>query len=309
MKCSRCERTAVFENRPSKEGLCKMHFMNSVEKRFKMEIRSQILFKKENNVISVAISGGKDSSVLLYLLNKVLGKKKNVTLNALTIDEGIEGYRSNGLDSAIFLCSSLGIQHRIISFREAYNTEMDLVVKNEKLEGSPCAYCGPMRRDLMNRMSTEVNADYVALGINLDDYSQSILMNVMRGDFDKMLRMAPHNRKVEGLVPRIVPLRRIYEKEIKLYAILAEIPHDTGWCPYAMKAQRNLARDLLNNMEEHQPGTKLAIEKFLERLKNDHTQSDSITLAEKCTICGNPSNGKYCQACIRSGRINMENKN
>ena len=45
-------------------------------------------------------------------------------------------------------------------------------------------------------------------------------------DYKKMLRMAPHKNRIKGLVPRIIPLRKIYEKEVKLYAILEGIEHD-----------------------------------------------------------------------------------
>ncbi|MHB1440970.1 MAG: TIGR00269 family protein [Cuniculiplasma sp.] len=303
MKCARCDQIAVFESKPSHMALCRGHFMESVEKRFRTEIRKQVHFRNGNTTIGVAISGGKDSSVLLHLLWKTLNKKRNVILKAFTIDEGIEGYRNAGLISAQNLCKELRISHDTISFRDGFNTEMDKVVRNGNLEGSPCAYCGPMRRDLMNRMSEEFQADYVALGINLDDYSQSIMMNVLRGDYDKMLRMAPHRNLVDGLVPRIIPLRKIYEKEVKLYAILAGIEHDMGWCPYSMEAQRNKVRDLLNRIEEESPGTKLAIEGFLEKLQQAGIGENAATLTQKCSICGNPSNGPVCQGCIRSGRF------
>lgn len=302
MKCSKCEQTAVFESKPTGSSLCKFHFVESVERRFKQEIRRQVHFNNGNTTIGVAISGGKDSSVLLYLLWKTMQKKKNVVLKAFTIDEGIEGYRSEGLKTAEKLCNKLGISHEVITFSGSFNTEMDQVVRSGNLQGSPCAYCGPMRRDLMNRMSEEFNADYVALGINLDDYSQSIMMNVLRGDYEKMLRMAPHKNRIQGLVPRIIPLRKIYEKEVKLYAILEGIEHDMGWCPYAMEAQRNKVRSLLNSIEENSPGTKLAIEGFLEKLQKHDIKQEEITLTEKCLICGNPSNGPYCQSCIRNGK-------
>ncbi len=306
MKCSMCDQAAVYESRPAKSAMCKFHFTESVEKRFKQEIRKQVHFKKGLTTIGVAISGGKDSSVLLYLLWKTMNKKKNAILKAFTIDEGIEGYRGEGIKSAQSLCQKLGIKHEVISFAGSFNTDMDSVVKSKHLEGSPCAYCGPMRRDLMNRTSWNYDADYVALGINLDDYSQSIMMNVMRGDYGKMLRMAPHRNLIEGLVPRIIPLRRIYEKEVKLYAILEGIEHDMGWCPYSLEAQRNRVRALLNSIEEETPGTKLAIEGFLEKLQEKNITSGEKKATERCKICGNPSNGPYCQSCIRNGRAGKQ---
>mgnify|MGYP001193855195 CR=1 FL=1 len=50
---------------------------------------------------------------------------------------------------------------------------------------------------------------------NLDDMAQSILMNLQKGEIDRSVRLAPHtNSQIEGLVPRIVPLRWVPEQEI-----------------------------------------------------------------------------------------------
>ena len=303
MKCSSCGNEAVYESRPTASFLCAGHFRESVEKRFRHELRKELTMGRKNITIAVAISGGKDSSVLLHLLHKTLSMRRDVKLVAFTVDEGIKGYRPPGIESARNLCLKLGVEHRVMSFREIHGTEMDEVVASAKSEGSPCAYCGPMRRDIMNRMSIDFHADYVALGINMDDHSQSVMMNVLRGDFGKMLRMAPHDHSVEGLVPRIVPMRKIYEKEAKLYAILEGIEHDDGWCPYSEGARRNRIRELLSQLEEETPGTKAAIGNFFDEMRNASPVSGKKLSSGKCEICGEPSSGKICQSCIRSGKM------
>ncbi len=295
MQCSFCKEKAVFEALYNGTSLCREHFFNSVEKRFRQELREQISLNGERTRISVAISGGKDSSVLLYLLHKTLSERRDIMLDAFTIDEGIEGYRSEGLKSAIELSSNLGIPHRTLSFMEAFGRDMDGIVKSG-IEGTPCSRCGPMRRKLINEASLNVNSNYVALGMNLDDYSQSVLMNVARGDLERTLRMAPH-QKIDGtLVPRIVPLRRIYEKEIKLYAVLRGIPHDSGWCPYSEAAQRNRFRDILNELETISPGTKFSVLNFSDSLRKVINANRLVTIG-KCSLCGSPSSEEVCQTC------------
>ncbi|EQD79860.1 protein belonging to Uncharacterized protein family UPF0021, partial [mine drainage metagenome] len=134
------------------------------------------------------------------------------------------------------------------------------------------------------------------LGMNLDDYSQSILMNVARGDLVRTLRMAPHMKIGDEMIPRIVPLRKIYEKEVKLYAVLKNITHDSGWCPYSAAAQRNRFRDMLNELETSSPGTKFAIVNFSDALRSAIPR-ETVTSLGKCSRCGSPTSDNMCQTC------------
>lgn len=296
MKCSRCAADAVYEAKYSGEMLCGNHLVESVEKRIRKEIREQIDFHRSGTRIAVATSGGKDSSATLFSLHKILGGRKDVTLSAFTIDEGIAGYRDSGLGNAKSLCSKLGIEHSVLSFREAYGTTMDEVVRDNS-EVIPCSRCGPMRRQLMNTESLNLDADYVALGINLDDYAQSILMNVARGDVERMARMAPHSREKVGLVRRVLPLRRIPEKEVVLYALINGIKFDSSWCPYYSRAQRNTFRDIVETLEERTPGASFSILNFLDGIRPSLDEKFGETMLNRCRICGQPTSREVCATC------------
>jgi uncharacterized protein (TIGR00269 family) len=304
MKCSICGATAVYEVKYNGSALCKNHFIEYVEKRVKREIRNQVDFNKKNVKISVAISGGKDSSATLFLLHRILSERRNLELTAFTVDEGIEGYRNTGLDKAEKLCKSLGIKHDIISYKENYGYTLDEIMKIDKKTIS-CSHCGPMRRQLMNKISEYTGSDYVALGINLDDYAQSILMNVAKGDVARYARMAPHTYTREGLVPRILPLRKIPEKEVVLYAILNGIDFDSSWCPYYSMAQRNTFREIIERLEKETPGTKFAIVKFFDEtrkaIKDNYDQEN--TVLNRCKICGAPTPGEICEVCMDMEQI------
>ena len=90
---------------------------------------------------------------------------------------------------------------------------------------TPCSYCGVFRRQGINHLATRVNADVIALGHNLDDMAQTIMMNMQNGDLERTLRLAPHtNTPLEGMAPRIVPLRWVPEQEIHLYALHRNLP-------------------------------------------------------------------------------------
>ncbi len=298
MKCTICGRDAVYEARYSGELLCAQHFTASVDRRIKREIRDQVSFSDHHITISVAVSGGKDSSVTLFALAGLLGGRKDVTLKAFTVDEGIEGYRSTGMEKARKLSEMLGVPHSTITFRDHFGTTMDRVV-SENPDAIPCSRCGPMRRQMMNVESLSLDSDYVALGLNLDDYSQSILMNVARGDVARLARMAPHTSSREGMVRRILPLRRIPEKEVMLYAILKGIDFDASWCPYYGKAQRNTFREVVDSLEERFPGTRFALLNFLDRIRPSIKISSDSGVG-KCEICGQPSSSSICPVCASS---------
>jgi uncharacterized protein (TIGR00269 family) len=299
MECSICQRKAVYHYRYNGSSACREHFNENFEKRVKQEIRNQVKFRKPVTHISVAISGGKDSSVTLSILVKLLKERRDVKISAFTVDEGIEGYRSSGLQSSIDLCNSLGIAHSTRSYMEEFGTSMDRVVLQNP-HVIPCSRCGPMRRNLINNISTMQEADYVALGLNLDDYAQSVMMNVVRGDLERMKRMAPHLQTKEGLVRRILPLMRIPEKEVVAYEVLNGIPFDSSWCPYYSRAQRNTFREMIGSMEEKSPGAKFGILRFSEELRKQIPNDNAEYTLNRCQECGSPTSGNVCSVCMNS---------
>ena len=89
-----CDKPAVVEQAYSGRILCGKHLAKSVRKKISKELRVQLpLVKGQHTTVLVAVSGGKDSAVLLDAIVELLGKRRDVTVVAGTVDEGIEGYR------------------------------------------------------------------------------------------------------------------------------------------------------------------------------------------------------------------------
>ena len=300
MKCALCSKEAVIYLPYAGSSFCGSHFIERFERVVKKEVRDQIRFHNNSGRISVALSGGKDSSVTLYSLASILGRRKNVNLTAFTVDEGIRGYRDRSIETARKLCNNLGIDHEVISYSNVFDTTMDDQVSAGLNGKSPCAICGPMRRQLINMAADRTGSDYVALGMNSDDIAQSVLMNVSRGDLDRLLRMAPHRNGIPGLIPRVTPLRSLSEREVLLYSMLKEIPHDSGWCPYYSQAQRNLFRNVADQIEERYPGSKLAMGKLQGQVRKAISQEKEISI-DMCRKCGMPSSSELCSVCRNSG--------
>jgi uncharacterized protein (TIGR00269 family) len=280
--------------RYSGEHLCDAHFRASVEKRVHRELRQQGPFKEGR--IAVALSGGKDSVVTLRLLHETFAANPRVEIRAVTIDEGIAGYRPPSIDVARRHCEALGIEHTVLSYEETAGVTMDRVVVHPARVHAPCAYCGVLRRRNLNEAARRVGATHLATGHNLDDVAQSILMNHLRGDVDRLAKMGPHRGdKVQpGLVPRVLPLRVIPEKEVALYAILRGFEFHDGECPYAAEATRGRYRDVLLDLEEHEPGTRHALVAGYDKLA-PLLRSEAKLGA--CATCGEPTSGVTCRAC------------
>src|SRR5512137_277900 len=93
-KCDKCKAKAAVFIRYSGAHLCPEHFCEFVEKRVKHELRKQLSLEGGER-IAVAVSGGKDSTVALHLVHKILGNRRSLELAAITVDEGIAGYRES----------------------------------------------------------------------------------------------------------------------------------------------------------------------------------------------------------------------
>src|SRR3989338_7585666 len=88
--CERCGNDRAVTLSYGPHHFCKNHFIHFFEKRVKKTIRAFNLIEK-NELVVAGLSGGKDSAALVSILAEVIPRKEN--LIAVSIDEGIEGYR------------------------------------------------------------------------------------------------------------------------------------------------------------------------------------------------------------------------
>jgi len=267
-----------------------------VEKRFRRAVYEGGMARPGERV-GVALSGGKDSVSLLYLMTE-LGRRMNFQVVALSVDEGIRGYREESLRCAREACSSLGVEHRVVSFREEFGVTLDEMVglaERRKTGLDPCTYCGVMRRYLLNRVAREEGVCRVATGHNLDDEVQAILLNYLRGDLSRLLRLGPSYSPREGFVPRVKPLREIPEREVAAYALVRDLKVHLGQCPYARGLHAEV-RDFLNRLESRHPNCKFGLLRTFERLKERLGGREEVGL-QPCESCGEPTPQRVCRTC------------
>ncbi|MBS3817632.1 MAG: TIGR00269 family protein [Candidatus Thermoplasmatota archaeon] len=296
MECSRCEKPAVIHIRYSGANLCEKHFKDFFETKVFKEFRKQVDLGRGKD-IGVAVSGGKDSIVALKMIHEILKDRRDSRVFGITIDEGIKDYRPKSLKIAEEVYERMGIDYQIVSFKEKFGYTLDKMLGKERA-GMPCSVCGVLRRWLMNKAAKKEGLDLLATGLNLDDTSQTILMNFCRADMKKMARLPPHKKVKEGLVPRISPLQRVTEKETYLYALLSDMEVHEQECPYAETALRGLYRDVLGELEDNTPGTKFSLLSSYEKVKGPLQEKyDGEKELGRCKKCGEPSMNEKCKAC------------
>ena len=141
----------------------------------------------------------------------------------------------------------------------------------------------------------------LATGHNLDDECQSILMNQMRNDIAASARLGPRTGITQNenlFVQRIKPLYLCTEKEVTAYAFIKGLLDSFNECPNAPQAFRANVRDMLNDLEQKNPGTKYSIvNSFLQTLPflKEKFKGGVINI---CAKCSEPAANDVCNACI-----------
>lgn len=300
-KCSKCNKNAVTFRPYSGEFLCKRCFTKSIEARVKRSITAHKMLS-EDDKIAIGLSGGKDSVVLLHLLKRIEQNFPRSSLVAITIDEGISSYREKSIEAAKKNSAALGISHSVFTFKDVFGYTIDEIMSNKNVKElgfSACAFCGSLRRRALNQKARELGATKLAVGHNLDDEAQSILMNVFRPDVHRLSRLLQDTvAKTDSFVPRIKPLRSIPERETILYAYYKGIEFHSQPCPYSFNVLRGEIESILNELEHKRPGTKYSVLRFLDDLapflRRYYSSETDFT---RCEHCGEPSSGKICNVC------------
>ncbi|MGB9963972.1 TIGR00269 family protein [Halobacterium sp. CBA1126] len=311
MDCTKCDREAVMHAAYSGAHLCEHHLFESVERRVRRRIREDDMLPddatpEDPETWVVGLSGGKDSVVLLDILEETFAEDPRVELVALTIHEGIEGYRDESLDACEELVADRDVRHEVVTYADEFDVEMDDVAEEDPLDMAPCAYCGVFRRDLLARYAEEYGADKLLTGHNLDDEAETALMNIFEGNVEQVAKhfdasLGPFDERTpkEDMIPRAKPLRDVPEKEVALYAQLRELPVHMEECPHASEAFRGEIQDLLLELEENHPGTRHSIMAGYEELAGlaaDEYGDENEDVGE-CEECGAPTTRDRCRKC------------
>lgn len=283
---------------PSKK-VCKECFFIYFEETIHNTITSSNMFKKNETVI-IGMSGGKDSTVLAYVLNK-LNKEKGYKLNLhlLAIDEGISGYRDHSLKMVYYNQRELNLPLKVISYKDLYNVTLDeVVIKTGRL--NTCSKCGTFRRHALEMGAMELNGTALVTGHNSDDIAETVLLNFFRGDIHK-LKSCTQSRS-NGKIARCKPFKYTYQKDIVMYALYKDLKYFSTECVYFPGAYRGNMRMFLKKLERIDKSLILNIIKT-----GDYFYEESSLKLKECKKCKITSKNEFCQACTLSDLINKIN--
>ncbi len=297
--CKYCKTKTVYVNKINNVKYCKGCFIKYFERKFRKTIRVYKLIRKKDKIL-VACSGGKDSTIVLYLLNKIFrGRNK---IEALIVDPGIGEYTRKNLKNLREFCKKYEIKLNEKSFRDEFGYSLHQIrnlLKKKGYEYTICTICGVLRRYVINKFARENKFSVVATGHNLDDEAESFLMNVFKNKMDVTARLGVKTGifRIKSFVPRIKPLYFHTEKETTLFSKLHNFKVVYKKCPYRTNILRAQVEKILDGFEKKHPDVKYAVvNSFLEILPclKRFYKKDLINMCEKC---GEPTSGRICKTC------------
>ncbi|MEM1597104.1 MAG: TIGR00269 family protein [Pyrobaculum sp.] len=303
--CTRCgRRTAQYYRAVSGEKLCLRCLFSSVESKVLETIRRERLILP-GDYVAVAVSGGKDSLVLLHMLGRLKerGALKDVKMEAFTINEGHPYscfYRMSRRGYVEELAAKFGIEYNVYHFKDIFGvTAMELSERLAKAghEVHMCTIDGVLRRRAMNIIGKRRGWTKIATAHNLDDEAQTVMLNVLMGNLTRFKWFGAYEDAEEkDLIPRIKPLKYIREEEIAIYAYYHGIPLMELECPYVVTNPRYDLKFVLASMEREMPSVKYNLVSFGEKLAA-LLRKEAEGAPSRCKYCGAVSSREVCRVC------------
>ncbi|XP_025099459.1 cytoplasmic tRNA 2-thiolation protein 1-like [Pomacea canaliculata] len=299
--CASCGGKAALKRPKTGHALCKECFYFAFEEEIHYTIESAELFKPWETV-AIGASGGKDSTVLAYIM-KLLNERHGYGLNLvlLSVDEGITGYRDDSLETVKRNQKQYGLPLKIVSYEELYGWSMDDIVKQIGLKNN-CTFCGVFRRQALDRGAMMLNVDKIVTGHNADDIAETVIMNILRGDISRLRRCTAIMTGTDGALPRCKPFKYTYEKEIVMYAYYKNLDYFSTECIYSPNAYRGHARKYIKDLEKIRSSAILDIIHSGERLSVK--EDVRMPVQRTCQRCGYISSNEICKACVMLEGLN-----
>jgi len=249
VRCIKCRAPANVEVRRHRSAFCAGCYPGWFRDQVERAVEKDRMFTRDERVL-VAVSGGKDSLALWHALQKL-----GYQADGMYIRLGIAGYsrRSQVKSEAFAARHGLRLHQVDLEGREGFGVP-DLL---ETRSGKPCAACGTVKRYHFNKLAADLGYEVVATGHNLDDEAATLFGNVIHWQTDYLGRQGPVLESTHPkLVRKVKPLYRLAERDSAAYSIIERIDYIIEECPMAKGAKSLVYKDLLNTLEEQQPGAK-----------------------------------------------------
>lgn len=192
--------------------------------------------------LAIALSGGKDSLTLLFLLKAISGR-------------GFPPFKITAINvSGEFTCGASMGGGYLEAVCKSLDVPLIVCESTKKLENLECYSCSRERRTLLFNAAKEAGCQAIAFGHHRDDNAQTLLMNLF------------HKGEFVGLLPKLVmkdfgitilrPLIYIAEQDIKEFAKMYGFNRITCRCPVGQNSMRKKTDALINEIEALYPNAR-----------------------------------------------------
>lgn len=211
---------------------------------------------KENENICVAVSGGKDSMLLLKALRTFMYfSPVTFSLTAICVDVGFSNSNFQILKQ---FCNEIDVPLKIIK------TDIAKIVFEERKEKNPCSLCSKMKRAVLNETALSLGSNKIALGHHRDDFIESFLLSLIYEG--RIHTFKPVTYLDRTGVYTIRPLLYAKEKDI-IHAVKTEnIPIIKSGCPADGFTKREDMKELVKYLKNNFPK---ADERMFTAIKNN----------------------------------------
>ncbi len=240
-KCDKCPQSAIIYQRYSGKHLCREHFEEDVHRKIKETLRKTGLFSHGSR-IALGLDGGRKSATLAFVLKNLFIHRRDVDLLAVIIDEGKKSGPT--ADQARRVAEQLGIQYIVKTLPLLPDHEPTHIVHSAR------------KRELFFGTAEENGAGILATGETLDDEALEIFISYLQGNVDA---------SEEQRAAWIKPLRRIPEKEVRLYAIGRDLGFENVAELSTTDTLRAAGKRLLCGFDRRHPGTNYSLLRGLEK--------------------------------------------
>lgn len=209
----------------------------------------------DGDSIGVAVSGGKDSMVLLKALKQYQSfSPVNFKLESFTVNLGFNDFQSETIRA---YCNELNIPCNII------DTKISEIVFNVRDEKNPCSLCAKMRKGAINNKMKESGFNKLALAHHEDDALNTLFLSMLYEGRISTLKPLTYLSRKEIYVIR--PFLYLQERDIKACVGKYNIPVVKNPCPVDKETKREEINNLLKEIYRKIPGSR---ERLVATLKN-----------------------------------------
>ena len=195
------------------------------------------LIEAEDRIL-VALSGGVDSTSLLWLLHNRLNRIPIAyQLFAVHVDLGFEGENYSSVQEWV---ESLSVSHRII------DSEFGPRAHSEENSENPCFLCSRLRRTALFKEAGRLNCNKIAFGHNLDDLIETFFINIFYGS--QLSTMLPRQPFFGGEITVIRPLSLLDSSTIRRFHQSLGFPVTVNPCPSKNTGKRQEIREILQSL-------------------------------------------------------------